>query len=257
MRRVMVLTAVVLAWSAVAVAQFVAPGGSIPVVAHLPGEEETFWYSDVSIYNLSSAATSVTLVLFPELTDEGPTFEMMTYGPVAIPGGGQVTLPDVVERSFQLHGVKGGLSVFSDDYLPLVLASRTYTDAPDGGSFGQNVTGVAVSRKGWVAGIQQDGFFRTNVGIFLPTDPSPDTIVFSVTVRDGDGEEVGSGSLLFDQAGLRQKNLALFGVQPPLLDGTVEIRCNDDYVVWFAYASVVDQVTGDAVFRPAIGQATQ
>lgn len=257
MRRVIVLTAVVLVWSAVAGAQFVAPGGSIPVVANLPGEEETFWHSDVSIYNLSAAATSVTLVLFPELTDEGPAFEMMTYGPVPIPGGGQVTLPDVVARNFQLHDVKGGLSVFSDDFQPLVLASRTYTDAPDGGSFGQNVTGVAISRKGWVAGIQQDGFFRTNIGIFLPTDPSPDTIVFAITIRDGAGEEVGSGSLLFDQAGLQQMNLALFGVQPPLLDGTVEIRCDEAYVVWFAYASVVDQITGDAVFRPAIGQATQ
>ncbi len=254
MRRVSGLTAVVLVWSAVAGAQFVAPGGSIPVVANIPGAEETFWRSDVSIYNLDSAETSVTLVLFPELTDEGPAFETKISDSLTIPGGGQISLPDVVRRTFGLQDVKGGLSVVSNDFLPLVLASRTYTDDPDGGSYGQNVTGVAVTDTGWVAGIRHDGFYRTNVGIFLNIDPSPDTIVFTVTIRGGDGEDVASGSVLFDQAGLQQKSLTLFGVRPPLLDGTVEIHCDDDTVVWFAYASVVDQATGDAVFRPAIGR---
>jgi hypothetical protein len=253
MRSVIVLTAAVLVWSAVAGAQFVAPGGSIPVVANIPGAEETFWRSDVSIYNLDSAATSVTLVLFPELTDEGPAFETMVSDPFPIPGGGQLSLPNVVTGVFGLRNVKGGLSIFSDDFLPLVLASRTYTNHPDGGSYGQNVTGVAVAESGWVAGIQHDAFYRTNLGIFLNIDPSPETVVFTVTIRDGDGEEVGSGSVIFEQAGLQQKSLRLFGVTDPLLDGTVEIHCDDESLVWFAYASIVDQATGDAVFRPAIG----
>lgn len=258
MRRAIVLTMAVLVWTVQAGAQFVAPGGSIPVVANIPGEEDTFWRSDVSIFNLDTAATSVTLVLFPELTDDGPAFDLMVSDPIPVPGGGQVTLRNVVTGVFGLRNVKGGLSVLSNDFLPLVLGSRTYTDDPEGGTYGQNVEGVVLlNDTAWVAGVQHDGFSRTNVGVFLNIPPSPLTIVFSVTVKDGAGEVVGSGSLLFDQAGLQQKSLGTFGVSDPLLDGTVEFHCSDcadQSVPWFAYASVVDQATGDAVYRAAIGR---
>ena len=55
-------------------AQFVAPGGVIPVVANLPGLNDTFWRSDVSILNVTSQATSVVLRLYPEIRGGSPAF---------------------------------------------------------------------------------------------------------------------------------------------------------------------------------------
>jgi len=255
MRMKTLVALTILLWTVQAGAQFVAPGGTIPAVANIPGENETFWRSDVSILNLSSAATSVVLLLLPELKSSGPTFDPEITDPMPIAGNGQLTLANVVTGVFGLRNVKGGLSVFSTNGAPLVLASRTYTNAPEGGSYGLNVSGVLVADTAWVANVEDDGFFRTNVGVFLPIDPLVgQSLVFTVTVFDAAGVEVTEGSLIFGSAGLRQKDLGFFGLEDALLDGWVQIRCSDPSAIWYAYATVIDNVTGDSVYRPAIGQ---
>jgi hypothetical protein len=113
-----------------------------------------------------------------------------------------------------------------------------------------------VANTGWAAGIRNDSFFRTNVGVFLPADPLPgQTINFELTISAADGSIAGSGSFAFSQAGVQQRSLESFGVGT-LLDGSVSFRCDDPSVGWFAYASQVDQVTGDAVYRAALGRQT-
>lgn len=236
-----------------AAAQFVAPGGTIPAVANNRGENNTFWRSDVSILNLNSTATSVVLLLLPELRSSGPAFEPIVTDPIPIAGSGQLTLANVVTGTFGLRNVSGGLAVFSTDGAPLVLASRTYTNGASGGSYGLNVTGVLVADTAWIANVAEDPFYRTNIGIFLPVDPSPgQPLIFTVTVFTNEGEEAGSGSLQFSRAGLQQKSVEVFGVDPPLADGWVEIRCSDPSAIWYGYATVIDNVTGDSVYRPAI-----
>ncbi len=238
-----------------AAAQFIAPGGAIPAVANTPGENGTFWRSDISIRNVSPTATEVTLLLLPELRNAGPAFEPAVSDPIPIPGNGQVTIQNVVTSLFGERNKKGGLSVFANDGAPLVLASRTYTNATDGGSYGLNVYGVLVGDTGWIAGAREDAFFRTNIGIFVPVDP-PDgqPYIFTVTTTDDDGEEVAQGSLTFIQAGMQQKGLDFFGVDEPLLDGSVTIRCSDPTAIWYGYATVIDNASQDSVYRPAVGQ---
>ena len=253
MRRLFVFSTLILLASAPVSAQFVAPGGMIPAVANISGGAGSFWRSDVSILNLHSADTSVVLLLLPELKNAGPDFEPQTSDPLPIIGGGQLTLANVVTGVFGLRNVKGGLAVFATDLSPLVIASRTYTNADQGGSYGLNVYGVLVADTAWIANVEHDGFYRTNIGIFMPTDPQEgQSTAFYVTVYDDEGAEVGSGSLVFDQAGLWQKNLDYFGVDDPLLDGWVEIRCADPIAIWYAYSTVIDQVTNDSVYRPAV-----
>lgn len=253
MRRLFVFSALILFAAATASAQFVAPGGTIPAVANISGGSGSFWRSDVSILNLNSEDTSVVLLLLPELKNAGQDFEPQTSDPLPIIGNGQLTLPNVVTGVFGLRNVKGGLAVFSTDGAPLVIASRTYTNADQGGSYGLNVYGVLVADTAWIANVEHDGFYRTNVGIFMPTDPQEgQSTAFYVTVFDDQGAEVGSGSLVFDQAGLWQKNLDYFGVDDPLIDGWVEIRCADPVAIWYAYSTVIDQVTNDSVYRPAV-----
>jgi hypothetical protein len=239
-----------------AFAQFVAPGGSIPVVANLPGLGGTFWRSDVSVLNINESDTSIVLILLPEILEGVPAFEPIMTDPIALPANTQMTMANVLQSRFGLVNQKAALSVISLDLAPLVISSRVYTFGDDGGSFGQDVHAILVANTAWASGIRHDSFFRTNVGVFLPVDPLPgQTIVFEVTVSNADGTVAGSGVFAFSQAGVQQTSVGSFDVGL-LLDGSVSFRCNDPSVTWFAYASRVDQVTGDAVYRAARGRQT-
>ena len=255
MRRTWLLVLTLVIWAAPAAAQFVAPGGAIPAVANIRGDNDTFWRSDVSILNVSSAATSVQLFLFPELKNSGPAFEPQVSDPIPIPGNGQLTLANVVTGVFGLRNVKGGIQIVSDG-ASVVLASRTYTNGSEGGSYGLNVYGaLIVSDTAWVANVEHDSSFRTNIGVFVPAGAAPgNPVTFTVTVNDDEGAEVASGSILFDQVGLIQKSLEFFGVEDNLRDGSVTIVTSDPTAIWYAYATVIDNVTGDSVYRPAIGR---
>jgi hypothetical protein len=245
---------VILIWVPESFAQFVGPGGTIPAVANLPGRNGTLWRSDVNVLNMNQTDTSVVLLLLPEISRGEGAFEPQVTDPIQIPAGRQLTLSNVLQTKFDLTNTKGGLTIFSLDGAPLVISSRTYTVAEGGGSFGQEVSGTLVASTGWVSGLRHDSLFRTNVGVFLPVEPEPDTAaVFSVTVYRADGTEVASGSILFEAAGLQQKSLDAFDVEG-LLDGYLEITCSDPGFAWYGYASIVDQLTGDPVYRAVIGR---
>jgi hypothetical protein len=255
MRQTLLLLVVSMAASG-AGAQFVAPGGTVPVIANLPGLNATDWRTDLSIVNLAPTETSVVMLLQPELRDGEPEFETIVTDPINIAAGAQYTARNVVETVFGLSNKKGGLSLFSTDGAPLVISARIYTLGDDGGSYGQNVEGLLVANQAWASGITHDDFYRTNVGVYLPFEPSPgQPVKFNVRVHDDEGVEVGSGVLSFSYAGLQQVSLSAFGVEA-LLQGYVEFDCLDPTVAFYAYASRVDQVSGDAVFRQARGRQT-
>jgi hypothetical protein len=254
MHQVVTVALTTLIWTSTALAQFVGPGGTIPVVANNPGRKGTFWRSDVHVVNINPTDTSFRLLLLPEIEHGERAFEPQTSDPILIPAGAQITIANVVQSVFGMVDAKGALSVLSTEFFPLVISSRTFTVAQDGGSYGQEVTGVLVTDTGWTSGVRHDSLFRTNIGLYMPFDQVP-AVTFVITVFDSNGTVVGSGSLLFSLAGLQQKSLNAFGVDT-LLDGYVVITCSDPSLTWFAYVSVVDQVTGDAVYRAAIGRET-
>ncbi len=237
-------------------AQFVSPGGIVPVVANNPGLGGTFWRSDVNILNTGDEDTTVYLMLFPELVNGVPAFELTLSDAFTVPAHGQRTLTNVVQSEFGLFDEKGALSVHSTNGAPLVVSSRVFTYATGqcSGSYGQNVSSVLVANEAWAAGIEHSGFYRTNLGIFLPSTPPEDNgVVFAVEVRDNTGEAVATGSLVFHDAGLQQVSLEEFGVGT-LLDASLHITCSDPSMIWYAYTSTVDQSSGDAVFHTATGR---
>ena len=168
------VTIFILASVAPAGAQFVAPGAAIPAVANNPGANETFWRSDVSILNLEATDVSVMLVLYPEIKNSGPVFDIQESGPITLGGNQQITLTNVVDSEFGIRNKKGSLYVYSREGSPIVVSSRTYTPAPipPGGSYGLNVYGVLVADEAWIGGLENDGFFRTSIGVFLPLGPA-------------------------------------------------------------------------------------
>lgn len=254
MVRYVTAAAIFLMTCSTAFAQFVAPGGTIPVVANNQGRNGTVWRSDVYILNVGLQDTSVVLLLFPEIQDGVPAFEARMSDLISVPVGTQKTLTNVVQSVFGLIETKGGLAILPLGFEPLVINSRTYNIPEGGGSFGQQVTGNLIANIGWVSGVRNDSLFRTNVGVFLPSDPDTDAgLEFVVTVYNAAGLEVASGTMLFTQAGLQQRALATF-LAGPLNDGYLTIQCADPSYLWYGYASRVDQITGDGVHRNAIGR---
>jgi hypothetical protein len=254
MRRIAAFVVVGLVWAPLAAAQFIGPGGSIPVVANNPGAGGTYWRSDVSVLNLNDWDVSIVMILLPEIRDGSQTFEPLVTDPVLLPANSQRTMTNVLQTEFGLTNKKGALSVLSLDGSPLVMSSRVYTFDGEGGSYGHDVHAILVANQAWVAGVRNDSLFRTNVGIFLPVDPMPgQPAVFTVTVYGANGDVAGQGTIAFPLAGVQQKSLDAFGADN-LTDGYVVFRCSDPTLAWYAYASRVDQVTGDAVYRAARGR---
>lgn len=256
MRRGTLLPVLMMLWAVQAAAQFVAPGGTIPAVSgSKTGANGTVWRSDVSVLNVGETDTNVVLVLFPEIRPAGPVFEIMESSPIPIAAGRQVTLKNVVLSTFGERNKNGALAVFSIDGAPLVLASKTSTanPGPTGGSFALNVYGVlAADDEAWIANVEHDGFFRTNIGVFVPVEPATNqSYVFSIVVYDAEGLEVGSSTMVFEEAGLIQRSLDEFNINADLLDGWIAIQCSDPELPWYGYATVIDEATGDAVYRPA------
>lgn len=236
-------------------AQFAAPGGTLPVIANLPGLNGTVWRSDVSVLNVGDSDTNVMFQLFPEIVGGAQAYAPKTAGPFLIRAGQQLTRTNVLQSMFQLVNTKGALRIFSTDGAPLVIGSRTYND-PGGGTFGQDVSSVLVANRGWAPGVEHDSLYRTNLGIFWQYD---ETVVFDVAIFKADGTQVGSGSVSFPTSGLQQLPLSSFGIDPaiaPLLDGYVVVSCRDSSALWYGYISRVDQSSGDAVFRPVRGFQT-
>jgi hypothetical protein len=192
-------------------------------------------------------------VLQPEIKNGAPLFETIATDPVTIPAGEQLTMKNIVETVFDLTDTKGALSIFATDGAPLAISARIYTLDDEGGSYGQNVEGLLVADKAWTAGIAHDDFYRTNFGIYLPFDPLPgEPVRFVVRVFDNQGELVASGNITFHDVGVQQFSLGALGVDR-VLDGYLEFDCLNPGETFFAYASRVDQRTGDAVYRPAKG----
>ena len=231
-------------------AQFVGPGGAVPAVANLHGENGSFWQSDVNVLNVSQSDTTIQMVLYPEIRHGEPAFSVKTSEPISIPAGRQLTITNIVQSTFGMIDVKGALMIYSTDGAPLVISSRTYTYGSKG-SYGQDVSSVLVTQKGWVAGIEEDSLYRTNVGIFWPwNQPAQSTI----EIHSGNGALAGTGQITFSQAGLQQRSLASFGISR-LVSGYIVITCSDAQSPWYGYATKVDGGVGntgtnDAVYRP-------
>lgn len=234
-------------------AQGIGPGGAIPAVANLPGLAGTFWQSDVSIHNPGETPTTIRLLLFPEIRNGEPEFDPITSDGMTVPALGQLTISNVVQSVFGKINTKGALSIISEDGSPIVLGSRTYTFGEDGGTFGQDVSGILVADRGWAAGAENDSLYRTNVGVYLPVGPAQgSTVDFEIIVRNPDGSEAGRGTLDFPSAGMQQKSLSSMGITQ-FFDGSIEVVCSDSGYFWYGYFSRVDQMTGDAVYRPLRG----
>jgi PKD repeat protein len=207
----------------------------IPAVGRAAGANGTFWRSDVRLFNPTSAAMAVTLRY------------LNATKPVAIAPNQTVVLSDIVSQ-FGSSAGSGALEVLWNSATGPTIASRTYTTAPGGGTFGQSIDAVqSFGYDSYVPGLRSDSAFRSNVGFVNSGDS---TIGITATLLSSSGQSLASAFVQLAPRSQAQYSLAsLFPSLNIAVLGSVTLQAHTDSApVLFAYGSMVDNSSGDPVF---------
>jgi lysophospholipase L1-like esterase len=220
----------------------------IPVVVHSPGEEGTNWRSNVVCLNDSGAMANISLTF---LTSSGSWSES-----ASVAAGATEEWQDIVVELFgrpALGSHAGALHISSDQ--PLWITSRTFNQAVDG-TYGQYLPALTAqgalsgSDRGYLVNIKGVGF-RTNLGfINLGTG----SCQVRLTLYNANGTAIGSPkTITIDGGEWVQKNdvFDFVGTSPRSLAYAI-VELPSGVGSFWAYASVIDNDTGDATTIPVL-----
>jgi hypothetical protein len=229
-----------------------------PVAASVAGQADTNFKTDARMINRSGDSATVTLEYYPrgDAGNSGPA-EVET---VTIGANQQGVLDDFVTELFGVTNGRGGVRITADRTVS--ASARIYNDQVDAGlgTFGQYVVGLPMSMAyTWgnlpflsnTPSASGEGY-RANIGWF---NPNSDAVTVTFNAWDAaSGAQIGTvtntiNGLAHDQ----------FNVSDNQLFGSSFNDVDDFYVTYyvegnhslFIYASVVDNVNGDAVYIPA------
>ncbi len=233
----------------------------IPVAASLTGAAGTRWVTEASLVNRSAHPAAVWLYFTPSGRNGRSEFQVRR---VDLAPGEQRTWDDILPQLFYLIGTKGWLEVAST--APDLVVSARVSNVGGDGTYGQIVpqTGeeavfgtagrLFVHRnERWLGMLRTDAGNRTNLGL---VNLGLDSVVVKVVASTPEGQE--SGQIEVPPRGHVQQALDL--IVPGVADaGPVTLRLyllaghvtDPDEAGVIAYASRVDNTTGDAVFLVA------
>jgi PKD repeat protein len=218
----------------------------IPAAAHLSGLHDTLWRTDARIFNPGSETVAATLEFLQEGADNTSAGPTITAEVAAM---GTLVFDDLLSSFDELEGVDTkGMILVSSDEAPLRIMSRTFNATQDG-SYGQYVAAVPMRPTGqdllYLGGLTEDQAFRTNIG--LANLDATEAASITVTILDPDNLELGSlTTSVLPRSSIQLVQVArLAGVADELELFTVRIATGAANMV--AYASVVDNLTGDPV----------
>ena len=211
---------------------------TIPGAGRTPGQNNTFFVSDLALTNLGGAAANVTIAFV------GPGG--LPVKPITIAAGATTAYRDILNALWSASGLVGALSVESDQ--PLVLRARTYNTAATG-TFGVALPVFAskdLLEEGgsgdsiWVQQSPTAGSgFRTNVGVVFPDDGGGEAVV---TFYDAAGAVTGSLTYSSASAGFQQQAAGpVLAAGLPV--GRAQILVSRGRAA--GYAVGVDNITGD------------
>lgn len=224
----------------------------IPAVAHTAGAGNSLWRSDVRIFNTGAgggddqgggASASVTISFYPANVANGtPQTKVLSLGAQEL-----LALDDVLQSTFS--GTSGALRIESNQ--PLFVTSRTYNQS-SGGTFGQDIPAIGLDQAltannaARFSGLTNRGY-RTNVGFFNAGATAADILL---ELRGNDGASAGKKTLHLDANTMTQVNDAFGFVGATIDAGTLTISSTGGSVL--AYASVIDNASGDPVYVPGV-----
>ncbi|MCG6964324.1 MAG: S8 family serine peptidase [Acidobacteria bacterium] len=226
----------------------------IPVGAHKPGFNTAFWSTDLRVLNPSSTSPAAfTVYAVPEGADGTTDY----YGvQMSVAAGSIVSIPDLLASKFGLTDDQANILIQADG-TPLVATSRTYNSGGPSGTYGQfvgaerGIDGIGAGDTGLVMlQLASNSSFHTNLGF---SEVAGQSVQVRVTLHDGDSGAVIGTPTTYPLAAF--SNSQINRVFPALGAGssdnayaTVEVVSGNGRIE--AYATAVDEVTGDAIYVP-------
>jgi hypothetical protein len=221
----------------------------VPAVANVEGANQTRWRTDLQLMAAGDEPAAVTLELLESRRDNGSPAAVE----VAVAAGESRRLTDLIASEFGVTGT-GALRITATSGR-ILAASRTYNDDPAGTygqtvpaapeaaaiDFGDSATLIQLSRSPDPA-----SGFRTNLGMLNLIGGN---VTVTVELFRADGSALGTLSAELRPFEHRQLNdvFALAGAVD-VGDGFAVVRTTTEEGRFLAYASVVDNGSGDAVF---------
>jgi subtilisin family serine protease len=227
----------------------------ITEVAHVAGQNNTFFTSDLSLTNLSSGPRTVTLSLLPNFLSGSPA----TPSAITLQPGQTMTLADVLANQFGLSGNSGaGLLVHPSSAAKLLVSARTSTPAQAGaGTYGFFVQGApasaALSAGGRLVSIQvaHNDAYRTNFGF---TEVAGQGVTARATFFDENGTQIGSRAYpLAAHQSFQTSARDLIG-DAQFANAYVEFTVDSGSGAVLPFLAVIDAGTGDAIYVPGAPQ---
>ncbi|MEN8162573.1 MAG: hypothetical protein ABFS37_00450 [Acidobacteriota bacterium] len=216
----------------------------ISAAANADGLNDTFWLTDLDLYNPGADDVTATLAFLPRDADNTDIEGV----DAVIPAGQTRTFSDVVGMFLGSEG-SGAIRITSDERV--IAASRTFNTSEDG-TFGQFIPGMTMNQaidpggEARLNGLAGNAFFRTNLGFANASDSAAN---LSVDLIAADGSVIGHIDPALQPWGWLQMNKVFETAGTGNVEAASAIVRNvsaDAQV--FAYASVVDAETGDPTF---------
>lgn len=220
---------------------------TLPAVAHVPGFGNTFFKSDVNVWNASAEEFALVTARFACL--EGDCGErVFTVAPRQM-----LAWDDVVSSLFHSTSPGGAMEFVSEQ--PLVVTSRLYTPTRIESTYGMFVPGLppaASSPAVVLNGLSHPSDFstgsRVNVGVFNQADVAQ---VVTYRLFDAAGQQIGQTSRLFGPREFFQINdvFAFLDVAQSVENAYCLVE-GSELLPLFTYAAVLDNRSQDPIFIP-------
>jgi len=223
--------------------------GYIPAAANGEGRFDSFWTTDVWIYQQGASVIHLWFNPAGQDNTDGQSVVVQLDAPV-------VQISDIVSSLFATQGI-GSIHYLADG--PVSVVSRTWTAAAEGGGYGQTVPGIPVGNASF-AGTGQGGALRmlvdqkagarANLGI---VNISPFALTVAVEIFTADGQEAPGDSSFtvdlepFDMTQLSDVLNRLPSGEREGLIIRVGITSAEGAIL--AYLSEVDNTTNDASYQ--------
>jgi len=223
----------------------------IPASASAHGSHGTFWTTTGWFTNKVAFPLEIRAAFLRQGADNTSALESLTtLG--TIPANGYLEVADIVAK-LGGAGLTGGIyleAVAQAAGLPARLVElTTYTFTPNsngGGGYGQGVpaVGSGTAHDVTISGIYQNAAYRTNIGAL---NTSASTVVIQVKIFGTNGSSLGFQDWTLRPYEHKQVSVTKLGVNSAS-GGYVTFTRSSSSGSFQAYATVVDQKTGDAVY---------
>jgi hypothetical protein len=233
----------------------VATGGSyyLPAAAHSDGLNQTCWRTDMAILSTGSQPATLNIAL---LTGRSNSSDPLTARLTDVAPGAAIHLSDVLDSLFTFQG---STALRIDVERGAVLINSRTFNSTDQGSWGQMIAAVPerdALRAGDTALIghlaissSRDHGARTNIGF---VNAGSTELVARLDLIASDGSRIATRQVSLPISAHRQLNdlLRSDAATPP--DGAYAVVSTETpNARLIAYASVVDNISGDPIYFPA------